>query len=112
MENKGMTNSQIKTLVKVLHMAEVFNYDRKNGLATKYEIKQYEVKEYDCFVSVALEVGMKDDKGTWASIFCRDRVHLFIGKRGGISYPVCGRKVSRVRLGSCESLLTVNLAQK
>lgn len=102
-----MTNSQIKTLVRVLHMAEVFSYAKG-----KYEIKRYEVNECEYFVSVVLEVGRINDEGTWGELIGRDRVHLFIGKRGGISYPVYGRKVSRVRLGSCESLLTIKLAQK
>jgi hypothetical protein len=31
---------------------------------------------------------MKDDEGTMASVLCRDRVHLFIGKKGGVRYPV------------------------
>lgn len=50
----------------------------------------YEIKEWDAkllgygIVSVVVEVGMKNDAGTMASILCRDRFHVFIGKNGGM----------------------------
>ena len=58
-----------------------FFYDKDT-----YEVKKWEVEECKYFVSVAFEVGIKNDEGTLASIFCRDRGHLFVGKRGGLSY--------------------------
>lgn len=52
------------------------------------EFKKFEVNEYDTFVSVYAIVGGKNDEGTMASVLCRERIHLFVGKRGGITYPV------------------------
>lgn len=54
----------------------------------KYEIKEFEVHENEYFVSVVFEVGLSNDEHTLASIFCRDHGQVFIGKRGGIRYPV------------------------
>lgn len=99
-----MTNSQIKKLVQVLHMAQIFAYDEN------YEIKYYEVEEWEHFVSVVLEVGMKNDEGTYASVLCRDRVHLFIYKKGRIQYSTKKGKTRTLKRG--ESLLTISLAQK
>lgn len=103
-----MTNKQIETLVKVLKRANTLEF--KKG---EYEIKRYEVEECHYFVSVFLEVGQKNDEGTLASIICRDKVQLFIGKRGGITYPVKskqGKYITR-RLERGQSLLIVSLAQ-
>lgn len=99
-----ITNSQVKTLVKILHKAEELSFQKG-----KYEIKRYEVDELECgLVSVVLEVGMIKDEGTWASIMCRDKVHLFIGKRGCIT---CYDKNEKIRrLAPNESLLKVSLA--
>lgn len=52
----------------------------------RYEIKTLDVKENEYFVSVVIETGLKDDEGTMASIICRDRAHVFVGKRGGITW--------------------------
>ena len=35
-------------------------------------------------LGISAEVGHKDDSGTMAALFCRDRWHLFIGRRGGL----------------------------
>lgn len=100
-----MTNSQIKKLIEVLHKSEVFNYEKGS-----YEIKKYEVDENEFFVNVILEVGMKNDEGTYASIVCRDHVQLFIYKKGRIEYPTRKRKTKTLKRN--ESLLTISLAQK
>lgn len=101
-----ITNSQVKTLVKILHKAEELSFQKG-----KYEIKRYEVDELECgLVSVVLEVGMIKDEGTYAAILCRDYVHLFVGKRGGISY--FDKNIKRRNLTSGESLLSVSLKQK
>lgn len=78
-----MTNAQIKALVKILHKAEDLSF--KEG---EYEIKEYRVEELKDtgMLSVVMVVGRKDDEGSVASYICRDRVHLFVGKRGGIKY--------------------------
>ena len=79
-----LTGSQAKALCNILHKADTFDFNRGKG---NYEIKEYTVRGYDSFVSVILEVGMVGDEGTLAQVYARDRVHLFIGKRGGITYP-------------------------
>lgn len=52
------------------------------------ELKRFEVTENEYFVSVFAEIGMPNDEGTMAAVFARDSVHVFIGKRGGMRYPV------------------------
>lgn len=54
----------------------------------EYEFKKWEVTETKYFVAVVFCIGMKGDEGTLASIICRDQAQLFIGKRGGVTYPV------------------------
>ena len=52
------------------------------------ELKRLEVTENEYFVAVFAQIGLPNDEGTYASIFARDSVHVFIGKRGGMKYPV------------------------
>ena len=77
-----MTKSQEGAIAKIKRLAE------ENLYSEKYEIKEWEVVEYDSFISVVVETGLKGDEGTWASIIARDRAHLFVGTHGGITYPV------------------------
>lgn len=51
------------------------------------EVKQFDVEELDCgIVSLIAEVGGVNDNGTYAAIMCRERIHVFIGRKGSISY--------------------------
>lgn len=77
-----MTKAQGKALERIKRLVE------KEFYSDEYEIKKWEVNENDYFVSLILEYGMKGDEGTLAELFARDRAHLFIGKRGGVTYPV------------------------
>ena len=79
-EHMPMVMSEIRKGVM-----DTFDYSRGKG---KFEIKRFEVEENKWFVSVVAEVGYVGDEGTLAEIFARDRVQLFIGKRGGMTYPV------------------------
>lgn len=54
----------------------------------EWEYKRFEVTENKYFVSVSIIVGMANDEGTYASLFARNDIHLFIGPKGGITYPV------------------------
>ena len=102
-----MTNAQTKAIERVKAMTQSLLF------TDNYEVKEFTIQECEFFVSVVIETGMKNDEGTYASIFARERVHIFIGKRGGITYPVHTNKGQvRRRLKSCESLLTVSLAQR
>lgn len=79
-----MTNSQEKALNKIKRLAEKWANDGfKDG-----ELKEWNVEEDEYFVSVVVEIGGKNDEGTWAEVVCRDRAQLFIGKCGGVTYPV------------------------
>lgn len=75
-----MTKAQERSVAKIRRQAETeFNWT---------EVKEFEVTENEYFVSVCAVIGMPDDEGTMAAILCRDRIHVFIGKRGAITYPV------------------------
>lgn len=54
------------------------------------EVKKFEVEDYERFVSVYVVMGFENDEGTVAYL-ARDYAHLFIGKRGGVRFPVRGR---------------------
>lgn len=77
-----MTRAQEKALERIKALVERELYD------DRYEIKRWDVDENEYFVSLVVEYGMKGDEGTRARYTCRDRAHLFIGKRGGVTYPV------------------------
>jgi len=82
---------------------EFFDY---NSHVTKedYEYKEWEVQDHDYgMVSIVAEVGMKNDEGTMAAVFCRARKHVFIGKKGGFSwYDNNAHKRVNARKYSCE----------
>lgn len=101
-----MTKAQEKKLNKVKSMMEEeFMYDKE-----KYEIKRFKVNDMEYFVSVVGEVGLKGDEGTLAQVFGRERFHLFIGKKGGITYY--NKKGITKHLNKYEGLLTISIAQK
>lgn len=88
---------------------EAFDHSRGEG---KYEIKKFEVNEHEYFVSVYAVVGMVGDEGTMAEIICRNKVHFFVGKRGGVTYPVWNeKKRQQVCRQFTGNYYTVDLAQ-
>ena len=80
-----MTTAQEKAVARIRRKAE---RDLFHGGPDRYEFKKWEVEDCGSFISVVLEVGMKEDEGTLAAIFCRDHAQLFVGKNGGITYPM------------------------
>ena len=79
-----MTKSQLdKINIIRLQAKNLHGENSKN-----YEIKKWELEEYDTFISLVVEVGMIGDENTYASIYCRDRLHVFIGKKGGVTIPI------------------------
>ena len=76
-----MTKSQEKAIERIRKLVEADLHDWR-------DIKRWEVKEYEFFVSVYVEYGCKGDEGTLAEVLCRNKAHLFVGKRGGITYPI------------------------
>ena len=79
-----MTKAQENAIERIKRLA----LNEHGKYADEYEIKEWEVDENEYFVSLVVETGLKGDEGTMAAIFGRDRAHLFIGKKGGITYPV------------------------
>lgn len=51
------------------------------------EIKDFTVTDHEYFISVAVTIGMKEETLS-AMLFCRDHAHFFVGKRGGVTYPM------------------------
>lgn len=79
-----MTKSQERTIenIKSRYLEAMHGHT-----ADDYEIKVFETKElYRGKISLVVESGLKGDEGTMASVFCRNRIHIFIGVRGGITY--------------------------
>ena len=76
---------------------------------TEYkELKAWEVRENEYFVSVVFEMGFVGDEGTLSEYLLRLRGQVFVGKRGGITYPMWNhakntmyRKRYRSALGVC-----------
>lgn len=79
----------------------------KNGEVKKFEMTE---DEYGT-VRILAEVGSVGDEETLAAIYCRDKVHVFIGKRGGIFY-YDNKKFKRHSLTRCYqgAILSVTLA--
>ena len=86
-----MTKMQERSIEKIRELAQELL------LGENYEIKEFTINENEYFASVVVETGMKNDEGTYAQIFARERAHLFIGKRGGITYPVTTKSGKWVR---------------
>lgn len=84
-----MTRAQEIALRKIRKLTDSIMF------GDKWEIKEWKVTENEYFVAVIVETGMKGDEGTLASLLCRERAQLFIGKRGGIRYPVYNTKSSK-----------------
>ena len=105
-----MTKSQEMVLERVKKaIPEKFLYNEN------YEIKEFNVEEYDHFISVYACTGLKEDEGTMAAVYCRETIHIFIGKRGGITYPMWNKKKKKQytkTLKYSELLYTVFYDQK
>ena len=94
---KKLTDRQIKVIRSL--KKDIFEHDGFNN-PDKYEFKEWEVKitkatyienMYHVFVSSI--VGMKDDDGTSAALFCRRRRLFHIGPKGGVK-GLLGKKVT------------------
>jgi hypothetical protein len=72
-----MTKSQSKALGRIK--------DALARLYPRHEIKHWSVTSAGRSLSVVAETGLPDDEGTCASLFCRNRLHVFVGPRGGLS---------------------------
>ena len=76
-----MTNSQVKAIESIRALCE-------KEMRADQEFKVWEITENKYFISLFLSYGMIGDEGTLAAAIARDEAHLFIGKRGAITYPV------------------------
>jgi hypothetical protein len=82
-----MTNSQERAVQSFRRTVE-----RELLLSEDYEVKRFDIEDCNSFVSVIFETGLKGDEHTLASVFGRERGHIFIGKKGGITYPISYQK--------------------
>lgn len=78
-----MTRAQENTIEKIKKEIPRFDFYSSD----EYEIKKFEVKENEFFVSVYFVTGRKNDEGTMAEMLCRKYRHAFIGKNGGLMVP-------------------------
>lgn len=89
-----MTKAQ-EAVIKTVESYMLHRMCRRNE-DDRYEVKRKEVDEVtENIVSLFIQTGLKGDEGTMASILCRDTVHLFIGKKGGVSCYVTARSGPR-----------------
>jgi len=68
-------------------IAKIRKYIEQNDLFRndpRYEIKEFEITDEGDFVQLYIVTGLKDDEGTLASVLCRKKRQIFIGKRGGL----------------------------
>ena len=79
-----MTQAQEKAIARLRRLVD------RDCKDLREEVKTFEVEEYDHFVSVYVVLGYEHDEGTFAAL-ARDYAHLFIGKRGGVRFPVSGK---------------------
>lgn len=85
-----MTNAQeikVKQIKREMEQSWLFGEN---------EVKRFEVEEFDTFVSVVAEAGLKGDEGTLAQVFGRMSAHIFIGKKGGLTYWTNKGKTKRL----------------
>jgi hypothetical protein len=102
-----MTKAQERAIEKMKRSME-------NSLTKSEEVKEWTITEHEQFVSVVAVTGVKNDEGTYA-FYVRNRAQFFIGKRGGITYPVNRirykngnrRKYSTKPLGKFEGFLHI-----
>lgn len=80
-----MTKAQENSIGRVRRLVE-------RDLLDGHEVKRWEIEDCTYFVSLLVETGLKGDEGTYAEIFARNTAHLFIGKRGGVTFPVWNAK--------------------
>ena len=76
------------------------------------EIKTWEVEENEFFVSLRVEVGLKGDEGTMAAIFGRESALIFIGKKGGLSYPTNAKHNYKIKKNERYQLMGGTLCSK
>lgn len=89
------TETQKHTIRRIIRQfPDLFFYDHYD----KYEVKKFELVENEHgTISLYVQAGMIGDEGTYAAILARDTLHIFIGKRGGITYVNDNCKVKRVK---------------
>lgn len=83
-----MTKSQQNKINMIRNQAENLHGE----YSKHYEIKEWNVEEFDTFISLVVEVGRIGDENTFFSIYDRDRLHVFIGKKGGVTIPIYNTK--------------------
>lgn len=79
-----MTKAQQNKIDMIRKQAENLHGD----FSKNYEIKEWNIEDFDTFISLIVEVGMIGDENTYACIYGRDRLHVFIEKNGRVIIPI------------------------
>lgn len=67
----------------VENLKKVFFNTFYYGAPEKYELKEVSVNDLDGSIYVCLEIGLINDEGTMAEIYCRNHTEVFVGPKGG-----------------------------
>lgn len=86
-KSEGMTPSQVEAIE---HFKTRFLNTHSLGKPEEYEFKTCEIKDagFGGNVWLSIEVGKIGDEKTAGSIFCRNRVLVMVGRRGGYTFHV------------------------
>lgn len=79
----GVTKDQERVLTNLYN-----NVVRQQHGSTSdsYELKKFDIDKSEYTTSVIIEIGLKNDEGTMASVIARDKAIIFIGKKGGMKH--------------------------
>jgi hypothetical protein len=85
----GRTAAQERAIARIRKDLVAEHY---GSTSSDYEVKRFEVTDREHFVTVVAETGLKQDEGTMAAVYCRRRIIVAIGPRGGVQVLNAKRK--------------------
>ena len=74
-----MTPSQERAVARIRNTVNMDDYT---------EIKEFDVVENEFFVDLVVTIGKKGEEDAFDRLLNRKTIQLFIGKHGGITYPI------------------------
>lgn len=94
-----MTSSQQRAIERLKKQAEDY-------AGSHMEIKDINITDEGFFVSMFISFAWKNEDTDPFLMLYRDYAHFFIGKRGGITYPICikGKQVCRRYKGMLKAI--------
>lgn len=82
-----LTPSQRRTIQRIMYSGWQEAAGNQLQFYRSHEVKRFEISRTDYGqVMVVAEFGRKEDEGTMASVFCRERGQFFIGSHGGLTF--------------------------